>query len=143
MFQRKKSKLSDTVLIARKIRSNYGRVLRAAVSFPILGVSVLPGLSRAEPLDLGSFNDLALRCGPTVAPSTLAAVAKTESGFEPFASLDNTTGKSHTYQSVEQAAPVIEHLIDDRPITYAEYRRRARKVAADARIGPGAHGTEG
>ena len=111
MFQDKRSNISSVALKGGQIHSRFARLLRAAKYLLLLGVSVVPGLSRGESLDLGSFNDLAQRCGSTVAPSTLAAVAKTESGFETLVVSDNTTGKSHIYPTVEQAAPVVEHLI--------------------------------
>ena len=111
MIQYKKSYSSEIVVNNDKYRSNYVRFLRVDKYFPLLWISVVPGLAQADSLDLGSFNDLAQRCGSTVAPSTLAAVAKTESGFETLVVSDNTTGKSHTYPTVEQAAPVVEHLI--------------------------------
>jgi type IV secretion system protein VirB1 len=48
----------------------------------------------ADPLTVTDFGQLALRCAPSVAPSTLASIARTESGFEPLSIHDNTTGTS-------------------------------------------------
>ena len=48
----------------------------------------------ADPLSVSDFGQLALRCAPSVAPSTLASIARTESGFEPLSIHDNTTGTS-------------------------------------------------
>ncbi len=53
---------------------------------------MLAAPSRAQPLTAAQFGELALRCGPAVAPLTLAAVAKTESHFEPLTINDNTAG---------------------------------------------------
>lgn len=60
----------------------------------VLALSVLmrAGPSSADPLTAAQFDQLALRCGFSVAPLTLAAIARTESRFEPFAINDNTTG---------------------------------------------------
>ena len=65
---------------------------RAAVPLLLAGMALPAVPSRAEPLTTSQFGELALRCGPSVAPLTLAAVAKTESRFEPLTINDNTTG---------------------------------------------------
>jgi len=96
---------------ARRFQTRYARILGSAKYLPVLGISIVPGLCQANTLDLTAFNDLANRCGSTVAASTLAAVAKTESGFETLIVSDNTIGKSHTYQSKEEAVPAVESLI--------------------------------
>lgn len=54
-----------------------------------------PGTSRAETVRLDEFVQLAKQCAPHVAPETLAAVARTESGFDPLAIHDNTTALDH------------------------------------------------
>jgi type IV secretion system protein VirB1 len=51
----------------------------------------ISGSAWADPLSVGAFGQLALRCGPSVAPSTLASIARTESGFQPLTINDNTT----------------------------------------------------
>ena len=48
----------------------------------------------ATPLSAAEFAATASRCAPSVSAQTLAAVARTESGFDPWALHDNTTGLS-------------------------------------------------
>jgi type IV secretion system protein VirB1 len=64
-------------------------VIAAALAAATIAISV-PAC--ADPLSVGAFGQLALRCGPSVAPSTLASIARTESAFEPLSINDNTTG---------------------------------------------------
>jgi type IV secretion system protein VirB1 len=66
---------------------------------------------RADPLEVGTFVNLAQRCGASVSPLTLAAIAKTESKFETLQLLDNTTQISRTYDALEPAASAAEYLI--------------------------------
>lgn len=67
--------------------------------------------TNAETLDIGTFTDLAQRCGPGVASLTLAAIAKTESRFETLIVADNDTHRSRTYRTVDEAAAAAERLI--------------------------------
>ena len=53
-----------------------------------------PGAARAAPLSSADFRALAARCAPAVPSETLEAVARTESGLDPWALHDNTTGLS-------------------------------------------------
>ncbi|MBZ5763491.1 MULTISPECIES: type IV secretion system lytic transglycosylase VirB1 [Rhizobium] len=48
----------------------------------------------AAPLSLMTFDRYAQECGPSVASSTLAAIAKVESQLDPLAMHDNTTGET-------------------------------------------------
>lgn len=50
----------------------------------------------ATPLSAAEFAATASRCAPSVSAQTLAAVARTESGFDPWALHDNTTGLSES-----------------------------------------------
>ena len=52
----------------------------------------LPTPVRANQVSLSDFGRLATRCAPRVALSTLAAIARTESDFQPLMIHDNTTG---------------------------------------------------
>jgi len=72
---------------------------------------LLPSVAGAGTLDLEAFADLAGRCGSSVAVSTLAAVAKTESGFETLGIYDNTTGQSQIHKTPDEAAAAAERLI--------------------------------
>jgi type IV secretion system protein VirB1 len=59
------------------------------------GVVVLISLAtpvHADQISLRDFGRLATRCAPRVALSTLAAIARTESDFQPLMIHDNTTG---------------------------------------------------
>ena len=64
----------------------------------------------ADPLNAGEFGQLALRCGASVAPSTLASIARTDSGFRPLSINDNTTGNSGISATCE--LPEAAHSVD-------------------------------
>ncbi|MDK1494611.1 type IV secretion system lytic transglycosylase VirB1 [Sinorhizobium sp. 7-81] len=67
--------------------------------------------TKAAPLSLREFNDLASECAPWVAPSTLAAIATVESNFDPLAAHDNTTGETlHWNDPAEATQSVKERL---------------------------------
>jgi type IV secretion system protein VirB1 len=53
-----------------------------------------------------------LRCGPSVAPSTLAAIARTESAFQPLAINDNTTATSGVPATRAIAFQIASKLIE-------------------------------
>ena len=55
-----------------------------------MGIAARPGFAAADPLSVDQFGQMALRCGPDVAPSTLASIARTESRFQPLTINDNT-----------------------------------------------------
>jgi type IV secretion system protein VirB1 len=57
-------------------------------------VVFVPGAALATPLSPTEFAALATRCALSVPSQTLAAVARTESAFNPWALHDNTTGLS-------------------------------------------------
>jgi len=65
----------------------------------------------ADPLSVGAFGQLALRCGPSVAPSTLASIARTESAFEPLSINDNTTGTSGVPATRNIALQIVSKLL--------------------------------
>jgi type IV secretion system protein VirB1 len=65
-----------------------------------------------NPLNLSDFGQLALRCGPSVAPSTLASVAQTESGFQALAINDNTTGTRGVPATRDIAVEIASKLIE-------------------------------
>ena len=62
-----------------------------------------PGAARAAPISSADFGALAARCAPAVPSETLEAVARTESGLDPWALHDNTTGVSVKARSLEAA----------------------------------------
>ena len=68
------------------------------------------GTSRAETVRLDEFIQLAKQCAPHVAPETLAAVARTESGFDPLAIHDNTTALDHHPTTREAAIALATEL---------------------------------
>jgi type IV secretion system protein VirB1 len=63
----------------------------------------IPGDARAAPLSSIDFQTLARRCAPTVPVATIEAVARTESGLDPLALHDNTTGKTDELASLDRA----------------------------------------
>jgi type IV secretion system protein VirB1 len=62
-------------------------------------------------LPLAIVAQLAGSCAPEVAPGTLAAIAATESGFDPLAVYDNTTAQSWRPQSRADATLLARTLI--------------------------------
>ena len=72
----------------------------------------MSGPARADPLSVGEFGQLALRCGASVAPSTLAAIARTESGFQPLSINDNTTGTSGVPATRDIAIQIASKLLE-------------------------------
>jgi type IV secretion system protein VirB1 len=66
----------------------------------------------AGPLSVRAFGQLALRCGPSVAPSTLASIARTESAFEPLSINDNTTGTSGVPATRDIAVQIASQLLE-------------------------------
>ncbi|MBX4899650.1 type IV secretion system lytic transglycosylase VirB1 [Rhizobium bangladeshense] len=73
--------------------------------------AILPRAALSEPLSLEAFNTLARTCAPSVSSSTLAAIAKVESGFNPLAIHDNNTGKIISARSGREAVEVIDELL--------------------------------
>jgi len=69
-------------------------------------------------LPLAVFAQLSTTCAPDVAVETLTAIARTESGLDPLAIHDNSTGRSYRPQdqaeAVRVAAPLLAagHSID-------------------------------
>lgn len=62
-------------------------------------------------VQLALFAQLAASCAPHVAVETLAAVARTESGFDAFAIHDNSTGRSSKPGTREEAIALATELI--------------------------------
>jgi type IV secretion system protein VirB1 len=85
--------------------------LKAGGLVTLLGL-VASHLALAAPLSIRDFGELALRCGPSVAPSTLASVARTESAFEPFAINDNTTRTSGVPATRDIAIQLASKLLE-------------------------------
>lgn len=54
---------------------------------------------------------LAAQCATMVAPSTMAAVVQHESGGNPLAMWDNTTGRRYLPSTVHQAVLILRHLL--------------------------------
>ncbi|QTG17162.1 type IV secretion system lytic transglycosylase VirB1 (plasmid) [Agrobacterium tumefaciens] len=79
----------------------------------VLLASACPS-STAAPLSFAGFNYLARECAPSVAPSTLAAIAQVESRFDPLAVHDNTTGETLHWQNRAKATQVVMDRLDAR-----------------------------
>jgi type IV secretion system protein VirB1 len=84
-------------------------VIAAVLTAAPLAISV-PAC--ANPLSVREFGQLALRCGPSVAPSTLASIARTESAFEPLSISDNTTGTSGAPATRAIAIQIASKLLE-------------------------------
>ncbi|MUZ66238.1 type IV secretion system lytic transglycosylase VirB1 (plasmid) [Rhizobium rhizogenes] len=85
-------------------------MLKAAGSFGIIFLMVQP--SEAAPLSPADFSQLARECAPSVAPSTLAAIAKVESRSDPLVLHDNTTGETlHWTDQADARRSVEDRLV--------------------------------
>ena len=83
-----------------------------ASAFLIAAAVVLPGLAHADALSVSEFGQLALRCGASVAPSTLASLARTESAFQPLTINDNTTRTSGVPATRDVAIQIASKLLE-------------------------------
>ena len=61
-------------------------------------------------MPLALLLQLASACAPSVAPETMAAIARTESGFEALAIGDNSTGRSYLPASLDDAIALATGL---------------------------------
>ena len=98
--------------ITRPQNSVSGRtqaVIAAAFAAATIAISAP---AYADPLSVSEFGQLALRCGPSVAPSTLASIARTESAFEPLSINDNTTGTSGVPATRDVAIQIASKLLE-------------------------------
>jgi type IV secretion system protein VirB1 len=62
-------------------------------------------------IELTLFMHMAAACAPTVAPETLAAIARTESGLNPFAIFDNDTRRGFRPDTLEEAQAIAAPLV--------------------------------
>ena len=63
-------------------------------------------------MPVSEFGQLALRCAPSVAPSTLASIAQTESAFQALSVNDNTTQTSGVPATREIAVQIAAKLLE-------------------------------
>ncbi len=82
-----------------------------AVAFVAAAIAI-PRPACADALSVAEFGQFALRCGPSVAPSTLASIARTESAFEPLSINDNTTGTSGVPATHAIAVQIASKLLE-------------------------------
>ena len=62
-------------------------------------------------LPLAVFAQLSTTCAPDVAVETLTAIARTESGLDPFAIHDNSTGRSYRPRDQAEAVRIAAPLL--------------------------------
>ena len=67
--------------------------------------------AQSAPMAISDFNRLALDCGHSVSPVTLASIAKIESGFDPLAINDNDTKTSSAPGTHESAVALASKLL--------------------------------
>lgn len=92
-------------------RSRSAGLCSLAILLPCFTAAMYPQAGRAQPLALPAFTVMAHRCGSSVATLTLAAVARTESRFEPLVVGDNSTHRAYAAQNLEEAASTAQRLI--------------------------------
>ncbi|CVI63708.1 type IV secretion system lytic transglycosylase VirB1 (plasmid) [Agrobacterium leguminum] len=84
---------------------------KATGTLAIILLSPIAQPAEAAPLSLPEFDQLARECAPSVAPSTLAAIAKVESQFDPLSVHDNTTGETLHWRDQMGAAEGVKHRL--------------------------------
>ncbi|GAJ95576.1 MULTISPECIES: type IV secretion system lytic transglycosylase VirB1 [Rhizobium] len=89
-------------------------MFRATGPLSIVLLASVCSSSEAAPLSFAEFDYFARECAPSVAPSTLAAIAKVESLFDPLTVHDNTTGETLHWQNHAQATQVVMDRLDAR-----------------------------
>jgi type IV secretion system protein VirB1 len=91
------------------------RFIRKSLSIPTIAAIFLlvspPRASSAVTLSQSEFTELALRCAPQVSPETLEAVARIESGLDPWAIHDNTTKQTLEFDGVKLASAQAEQWV--------------------------------
>ena len=65
----------------------------------------------AASMSLDDFDAIAARCAPSVPAQTLVAIARTESGVDPWVLHDNTTGTSLRPSTLSSAQRDAQHLV--------------------------------
>jgi type IV secretion system protein VirB1 len=85
---------------------------RVLVAIPFLCMAaVATSGAKAQSLTLHQIEQLAPRCAPNVAMSTLAAIGETESHLKPLSIHDNTTGLSAVFSRRSDALEVTSKLV--------------------------------
>jgi type IV secretion system protein VirB1 len=77
----------------------------------LLTASVIPDRAQASLVTPDTFAKLAAACAPSVAPETLAAVARTKSGFDDTDVHDNTTGRTYRPATRAEAIALATELV--------------------------------
>jgi type IV secretion system protein VirB1 len=101
---RPRSWLTPRTLGSNRVKAGIAAIVAAGVS--------APAPTSANSLNLSDFGQLALRCGPSVAPSTLASIARIESDLQPFAINDNTTGTKGAPATRDIAVQIASKLVE-------------------------------
>jgi type IV secretion system protein VirB1 len=96
-------------MMVRLFEQRRALLFAAGAAWAACGV---PGAAGAAPLSTADFGALAVRCAPAVPVTTLEAVAKAESGLDPWALRDNTTKDSETPATLQAALSDAGQWID-------------------------------
>ncbi len=78
----------------------------------VLSASIMPHHAVADALSLTAMNGLSSRCASSAASTTLVAVAQAESGLDPNAINDNTTGVAAAVATQDEAISIASRLVD-------------------------------
>ena len=77
----------------------------------LLLAPTIPGQAQASLVSLDTFAKLAAACAPSVAPETLAAIARTESGFDDTEVHDNATNRTYRPATRGEAIALSTELV--------------------------------
>ncbi|NVN28968.1 transglycosylase SLT domain-containing protein [Endobacter medicaginis] len=88
-----------------------GRLSRKLILLATASLLFTLGTAHATPLDQALFSSLTVKCAANVAPLTMASIAATETGFEPYTVHDNTTRTSGVFQTAAEATNVASRLV--------------------------------
>lgn len=118
-FSPRTPRTKSKATVATTPRREWGRAAWTTASAALVAAICASASASAAPLSIVEFDILARRCAPHVAVETLAAVARTESGFDALTIHDNADGRDHHPESIEAAialgtelAVVRKHSID-------------------------------
>jgi len=77
----------------------------------IVALCIPPSVAFSTPLSHNEFQKLATQCASAVSSATLEAVARAESGLNPWVLYDNTAGQRYSPQTLRNAATMLKQWV--------------------------------
>ena len=104
LFSRNGKRLASHSQLPLEIFGNLTPVL-------ILTLLTIPSAAFAMPLSNNDFQKLAAQCAPDVSSTTLEAVARVESGLNPWILHDDTTGQKDSPHTLSDATTMLKQWV--------------------------------